>query len=289
MKRRTFIGRTSKAAAATVALSSMARLLQAQDEPDTGTITLVHADQDTGERFEMDLDPTVLSEFETLRKKQRVITLTATYVEPGSEAATVEETSTYDLRLTAVEVIETSEYGVTYEVEFKTIGQSAGSSRFDNLFNGVDSGRVYVSETTFSNFAFLDAEGNEVLKLEDPASGDGNYVPGMYGCFLTTACTQARGLADDCHELETLRALRDGYMQESSTDRSLVDAYQHLGPAICTALARHPRADEAFDLLYRDLVEPSVALIEAGDERAAVDHYAAYVRGLSKLLNLHTA
>ena len=286
MKRRTFIGRTSKAAAATVALSSMARLLRAQDEGAASTISLVHADEATGDRFEMDLDPTVLSEFDSLRKKNRVISLSAVQTETHASGETTTETAEYDLRLEDVEVTETSEYGITYQVEFKISSQSAGSSSFDDLFDNVDSGSVYVSETTFSSFTFWNAEGNEALKLEDPASADGDYVPGLYGCFLTTACTQARGLPDDCHELQTLRSLRDGYMQEHASDRSLVDAYQTLGPAICTALARHPRRDEAFDLLYRDLVEPSVALIEAGDDRAAVDHYAAYVRGLSELLNI---
>ena len=29
------------------------------------------------------------------------------------------------------------------------------------------------------------------------------------GCFLTSACTEARGLPDDCHELTVLRSFRD--------------------------------------------------------------------------------
>ena len=33
------------------------------------------------------------------------------------------------------------------------------------------------------------------------------------GCFLTSACTEARGLPDDCHELTVLRSFRDGYLR----------------------------------------------------------------------------
>ena len=64
------------------------------------------------------------------------------------------------------------------------------------------------------------------------------------GCFLTSACTEARGLPDDCHELTVLRAFRDGYL--------------------------------------RSQPEPCVAMIERGENVEAHALYRSYVLRLKK-------
>ena len=45
------------------------------------------------------------------------------------------------------------------------------------------------------------------------------------GCFLTSACTEARGLPDDCHELTVLRAFRDGYLRSQPEGEAEIAEY----------------------------------------------------------------
>ena len=45
------------------------------------------------------------------------------------------------------------------------------------------------------------------------------------GCFLTSACTEARGLPDDCHELTVLRSFRDGYLRSQPEGEAEIAEY----------------------------------------------------------------
>ena len=96
------------------------------------------------------------------------------------------------------------------------------------------------------------------------------------GCFLTSACTEARGLPDDCHELTVLRAFRDGYL------RSQPEEYYAVAPKIVDAIRSKADAMEAFDAIYRELVEPCVAMIERGENVEAHALYRSYVLRLKK-------
>jgi hypothetical protein len=99
-------------------------------------------------------------------------------------------------------------------------------------------------------------------------------------CFLTTACTAARGLAEDCHELTTLRAFRDGWLRSLPDGDTLVERYYEVAPQIVEWIQAQPDAADIWDGMYDHVVRPTVALIEAGENRAACELYGAAVRQL---------
>jgi len=69
-------------------------------------------------------------------------------------------------------------------------------------------------------------------------------------CFITTACTQARGLPDDCLELTTLRVFRDEYILGLAKGREMVKVYYENSPAIVEAINAREDAPQIYDELY---------------------------------------
>jgi hypothetical protein len=99
-------------------------------------------------------------------------------------------------------------------------------------------------------------------------------------CFLTTACTAARGLADDCCELEALRRFRDEELLRWSGGPEAVELYYELAPQILDALEDDPERETVFEALYNDLVVPCVADIQAGAYTSAYLRYQEVVHRL---------
>jgi len=100
------------------------------------------------------------------------------------------------------------------------------------------------------------------------------------GCFLTSACTEARGLPDDCYELTTLRAFRDGYMKSLPQGQADICEYYHIAPAIVDKIHALSNAQEIFDQIYCDLILPCIDLINAGNNEQAYRKYRSYVKQL---------
>lgn len=100
------------------------------------------------------------------------------------------------------------------------------------------------------------------------------------GCFLTSACTEARGLPDDCEELTTLRAFRDGYLKSLPQGQSDICQYYHIAPAIVEKIHSLPNSKDIFDRIYAELVLPCVELIHTGNNEVAYAKYRDYVRQL---------
>jgi len=76
------------------------------------------------------------------------------------------------------------------------------------------------------------------------------------GCFITTACCEALGLAEDCFELRTLRRYRDGVLAMRPGGAADIAAYYELAPLI---LARLPQEDRKARLccLYARYILPA--------------------------------
>ncbi|MBV7534724.1 DUF4157 domain-containing protein [Duganella sp. sic0402] len=108
-------------------------------------------------------------------------------------------------------------------------------------------------------------------------------------CFLTTACVDARGLADDCEELSILRAFRDGPMQALPGGAALVQEYYRIAPAIVDAIQSHPHAAMLLDRLYGDLVQGSIQLIGDGKYAQAMAHYRSCVLAIRQQLQAETS
>lgn len=101
-------------------------------------------------------------------------------------------------------------------------------------------------------------------------------LPAPTECFLTSACTAARGLPDDCAELTTLRGLRDGFMRPSESGAALVEEYYRIAPAIVRGVNARDNSLAVWNLVYSDLIIPAIDLIQAGRKEEAVKMYTEY-------------
>ena len=99
---------------------------------------------------------------------------------------------------------------------------------------------------------------------------------GSGGCYLTSACVQARGLTDDCVELTTLRRFRDGYLRESAEGAADIEHYYASAPQIVQAINASADAETIWARVYDELVAPCVALIREGRMEDTYRHYKRY-------------
>ncbi|MEO1126844.1 MAG: DUF4157 domain-containing protein, partial [Cyanobacteria bacterium J06639_16] len=153
-------------------------------------------------------------------------------------------------------------------------------------YAGLGGGRVYTYRNVTSklgNRYTLDldtAKGaaeedkQEMLKLYDP-----NAKKKKGGCFITTACVKAKGLADDCEELTILRQFRDNYMYSISNGSDMISEYYKIAPEIVDRISKLPDGKRIFVELY-DQVVKSVNLVKAGKNEAAMQNYISIVRDL---------
>lgn len=99
-------------------------------------------------------------------------------------------------------------------------------------------------------------------------------------CFLTSACVEARGLPDNCDELQTLRLFRDTYLKSLMNGPMEINEYYKIAPAIVTKIKQCTNATELFDDIYTSLVLTCVELIKAGKNEEAHQLYRGYVKQL---------
>ena len=102
------------------------------------------------------------------------------------------------------------------------------------------------------------------------------------GCFLTSACTEAKGLPDDCYELTTLRKFRDEYLAKQECGKCEIDHYYQVAPVIVAKIHSDTNAKAVFEKIYAELVAPCVKLIEDGDLVTAHSKYREYVLMLER-------
>lgn len=102
------------------------------------------------------------------------------------------------------------------------------------------------------------------------------------GCYLTSACTESRGLADDCHELQVLRDFRDNYLKNLECGDKEIADYYCFAPQIVDKIKERPDAREIFDKIYSEFVAPCVRFIENGEKESAHTLYRAYALNLKE-------
>lgn len=96
------------------------------------------------------------------------------------------------------------------------------------------------------------------------------------GCFLTSACVEAKGLPDDCRELTVLRRFRDAYMRNTEQGQADILDYYAIAPDIVNRIRREEDPLAVFERIYRELVLPCVALIDEGQNEEAYEKYKEY-------------
>lgn len=94
-------------------------------------------------------------------------------------------------------------------------------------------------------------------------------------CFLTTAACNFKGLPDDCHQLETLRAFRDSHLLNTEQGKSLVNEYYAVAPKIVRQL--HKKSD--YEYIW-GVVSDCVKAIEEHNFEHATSKYKHMVEKL---------
>ena len=102
------------------------------------------------------------------------------------------------------------------------------------------------------------------------------------GCFLTSACVEAKGLSDDCRELTVLRNFRVGYLRSLPGGAEEIAEYYFVAPQIVAAIRQKDNALSVFDRIYEKLVKPCVEMIERGENEKAHVLYRETVHRLQQ-------
>lgn len=93
------------------------------------------------------------------------------------------------------------------------------------------------------------------------------------GCFITSACVESQGLADDCKELQILRRYRDELVQEDEDFRGKVLEYYRKAPLIIQEIEKTGESSVIYDSLYQQMILPCVAYLEEGKTKEAKELY----------------
>ncbi len=113
---------------------------------------------------------------------------------------------------------------------------------------------------------------------KDPEEG----IDSGGGCFITTACTEAKGLSDECSELTTLRAFREDYVRSLENGNEIINEYYIIAPRILSEIDRTDNNREIYIELYEQLVLKSLELIKSGKEYEAFNNYLQIVENLKE-------
>lgn len=146
--------------------------------------------------------------------------------------------------------------------------------------DAVSGGTVY----TYSLGSYFGSGGPvSVMPLPPPQPGVMPVPPPQPGgCFLTTACCRARGLGDDCKELEAFRALRDGYVLGLPEGPAIVADYYRHAPLIVSAIESRMDAHRCWGALFDTMVRPNVRRLQSGWRREAFEDSMRIYRSLKR-------
>lgn len=103
-------------------------------------------------------------------------------------------------------------------------------------------------------------------------------------CYITTACVEARGLGDDCYELNLLRLFRQEYVAQLPDGERIIADYHEKAPRILIAIESlgPARAREVYLELYERGIAPSVERIVVGRWDDAYEIYRTMCEELDK-------
>ena len=83
-------------------------------------------------------------------------------------------------------------------------------------------------------------------------------------------------MSDDCTELQTLRAFRDGYLSNRPNGETEIREYYEMAPGIVEAINQKSNAQEIWNEVYKDLVEPCVNMIHNNKNESDYTLYKFY-------------
>jgi len=134
-------------------------------------------------------------------------------------------------------------------------------SRFEASTAGtVDCGIFEYLMDNGNGTILVTANGHVPCNLSSPHTKDSLWIPDMAkskksGCFLTTACVEFAGMADDCEILTLMRQLRDEYVTKLPEGEKLISEYYEISPKIVAAIKQLPDSEASahFDGMMQKL------------------------------------
>lgn len=102
------------------------------------------------------------------------------------------------------------------------------------------------------------------------------------GCYVTTAICSTLNKPDDCEELTLLRMFRDKYMLTDPEVSRLVYRYYDTAPGIVERMKQKGDYELICARLYRDYINPCVALIREGHFEKTLKLYQDMVAELEQ-------
>ena len=106
-------------------------------------------------------------------------------------------------------------------------------------------------------------------------------------CFITTAVCEAEGLPDDCDQLQTFRAFRDGWLARQPDGRELIEEYYNIAPAIVTRINYCDNAARRYAQIRTKYLQPCYQDLQAGRMQRCKRRYVKMVRVLEKQYLTH--
>ena len=98
-------------------------------------------------------------------------------------------------------------------------------------------------------------------------------------CFLTSACVDYMGKADDCEELTALRAFRDGYMASTEDGKALIEEYYRIAPTIVDKINQSVKKADYYAHIYEE-ISLCLVLIKENQNEMVLERYKKMVLSL---------
>lgn len=95
----------------------------------------------------------------------------------------------------------------------------------------------------------------------------GDCIRPKGGFFVTSACCDTLGKADDCWELQALRAFRDGWLARRQNGAEWIALYYRTAPAIVSQIMARSDCNRRFRRLYWVYIVPSALASRLGLNR----------------------
>jgi len=100
-------------------------------------------------------------------------------------------------------------------------------------------------------------------------------------CFITTACVEAKGLPDNCLELNTVRAFRDSYIRALPNGEEILREYYEVAPQIVAGINRSENRRQVYFDLYEQLAL-NVELIRSRKNEEVFKNYLGIINELKQ-------
>ncbi len=101
-------------------------------------------------------------------------------------------------------------------------------------------------------------------------------------CYITTAVCRNLHMAEDCEELQLIKAFRDDVLSATEEGKALVEEYYDIAPTLVKRIAKDAAAQEKYVWLWNTYLAPCVAFIKAGNQEACKEKYCSMVEELKK-------